>query len=154
MSIKRRVLLLAGTTATAGAILAGAAGAAHADTSHTLKALANICVTAGSSTACGNLTNTTVVLTGTTPVLRDLEVKNGVFTGQMEIKYQMDAAGVVRHQLVFARLLKNGKFVVGTANVQATVVKPGANPSQLSGVGSASGGGGAMSDGATTQIVI
>ncbi|GII02141.1 hypothetical protein [Planobispora takensis] len=154
MSIKRRILLLAGSAATAGAILAGAGGAASAAPVHTLDARMNVCVEAsGLGVKCAGLSPTTVTLSDTNPVAKTVSVKNGQFEGTMQVKYQMDAAGTVRHQLVFAKLLKNGNLVSGTSNVQATIVKPGSTPSTVSGVGSASGAGATMTDSATTRIL-
>ncbi|MGR6917379.1 hypothetical protein ACU635_24345 [[Actinomadura] parvosata] len=154
MSIKRRILSLAGTAATASAILAGAGSAANAAPAHTLDARINVCVEASTlGVKCAALSPTIITLSDTNPVLKTVSTTLGPFTGTVQVKYQMDAAGTVRHQLVFWKLLKNGSLAVGASNGQATVVKPGATPSPVSGMGSGSGGGGSISNSATTQIL-
>ncbi|MFG1957746.1 hypothetical protein [Nonomuraea sp. NPDC049028] len=155
MSIKRRMLILAAGAAAAGTILAGSATAANAAPSHTIKTLANICVSAPViGTTCAPLSPppVNVLDSGRPTAVNVLQVTSGAFTGKIELKAQIDAAGVVRHQLVSARLLQNGSLVASPLSTSPTIVQPTGGPTNLAG-GTISGSGGSMVFGASTEIL-
>ncbi|WP_433511821.1 hypothetical protein ACQP2T_49895 [Nonomuraea sp. CA-143628] len=80
------------------------------------------------------------------------KVSSGAFTERIELKAQIDAAGVVRHQLVSARLLQNGSLVASPLSTSPTIVQPTGGPTDLAG-GTISGSGGSMVFGASTEIL-
>lgn len=162
MSVKRRMLTLAATTAAAAAVLAGPTTAAHATANINLLAPIVVCVNdPQSGQVCSSFNPRGVILTTSNhfSFTKVATVTSNRYRGTFFVNYRLDRSGNVRHQVVLARLIRNGAQIAENNPFHpSSIVAPGTAPTTLPGgsifdsLGTGSGGGGRATISGSTHI--